>query len=313
MTVVRAAVVQAYTPRDLAHGLEIARERVRDAAAQGATLVAFPETWLPGYPVWLDVCRDAALWDYAPVKTVFRRLAEQSVVVPGEAATALAAIAREHRVALVMGVSERVERGPGQGTLYNSVLTFGPEGTLRNHHRKLMPTYTERMVWGGGDADGLRAVTAHGARVGALVCWEHWMPLSRQAMHDSGEDIHVALWPTVKEMNQIACRHYAFEGRCYVLATGSLLKARDLPPELEAHPGLVNDPEQYVLRGGAAIIAPDGAYLAEPVYDEETILVADLDLARVREERMNLDVSGHYARPELLELSVHRGRRRSES
>jgi nitrilase len=306
---IRAALVQAYTPASLAAGLATAAERVRDAAQQGATLVAFPETWLPGYPAWLDVCRDAAIWDYPPVKTVFRRLAEQGVAVPGEASQALAAIARENAVTLVMGVSERVDTGAGQGTLYNSVLTFGPDGTLLNHHRKLMPTYTERMIWGMGDAEGLVAVSSGGARIGALVCWEHWMPLARQAMHDTGEDIHVALWPTVKEMNQVACRQYAFEGRCYVLAVGSLLAARDLPPELEAHPGLISSPDQLVLRGGSAVIAPDGSYLAGPVFDEECMLMADLDLARVREERMNLDVSGHYARPDVLAMTVKRGRR----
>ena len=306
---IRAALVQAYTPASLAAGLATARERVRDAAQQGATLVAFPETWLPGYPAWLDVCRDAAIWDYPPVKTVFRRLAEQGVAVPGEASQALAAIARENAVTLVMGVSERVDSGAGQGTLYNSVLTFGPDGTLLNHHRKLMPTYTERMVWGMGDAEGLVAVSSGGARIGALVCWEHWMPLARQAMHDTGEDVHVALWPTVKEMNQVACRQYAFEGRCYVLAIGSLLTARDLPPELEAHPGMISSPDQLVLRGGSAVIAPDGSYIAGPVFDEECMLLADLDLARVREERMNLDVSGHYARTDVLAMTVKRGRR----
>jgi predicted amidohydrolase len=206
-------------------------------------------------------------------------------------------------------VSERVENGPGQGTLYNTILTFGADGALLNHHRKLMPTYTERMVWGMGDADGLVAVPAGDAKVGALVCWEHWMPLSRQAMHDAGEDVHAALWPTVKEMNQVASRHYAFEGRCFVLAAGSLQQAHDLPPELEPHPGIVTDPDQFVLAGGSAIIAPDGSYLTAPVYNEEALLVADLDLARVREERMNLDVSGHYARPDVLALSVNRGNR----
>ncbi len=309
MPTLRAAVVQAYTPKDLAHGLEIARERVREAVAQGATLVAFPETWLPGYPVWLDVCRDAAIWDYAPVKAVFRRLAEQSVAVPSDATRTLGGIAHEFSVTLVMGISERVEQGAGQGTLFNAILIFGPDGSLLNHHRKLMPTYTERMVWGPGDADGLRAVPAGDAQLGALVCWEHWMPLARQAMHDAGEDVHVALWPTVKEMNQVASRHYAFEGRCYVLAAGSLMQARDLPSELEPHPGIISDAAQFVLGGGSAIIGPDGAYLAGPVFNEETIVVADLDLGRIREERMNLDVSGHYSRRDVLGLTITRSNR----
>lgn len=306
---IRAAIVQEFSPRDLASGLRTAAERVRAAAADGATLVVFPETWLPGYPAWLDVCRDAALWDHAPVKAVYRRLAEQSVAVPSDATQALAEIAREHAVTLVMGVSERVDDGPGRGTLFNSILTFGPDGELLNHHRKLVPTYTERMVWGPGDADGIRGVDIGGALVGSLVCWEHWMPLARQALHEAGENIHVALWPTVHEMHQVASRHYAFEGRCYVLAAGSLMRASDLPPELEPSSAKVTTAEQFVIRGGSAIIAPDGSYVAGPVYEEATILVADLDLGRVREERMTLDVTGHYHRPDVLALQVRRGDR----
>jgi nitrilase len=309
MTTLRAAIVQAYTPRDLADGLATAAKRTAEAAQQGASLVVFPETWLPGYPIWLDVCRDVALWDHAPVKAVYRRLAEESVAVPSDATRLLAEIARTNRVTLVVGVSERVDDGPGRGTLYNSILTFGPDGALLNHHRKLMPTYTERMVWGAGDADGIRSVTVGDARVGALVCWEHWMPLARQALHDAGEDVHVALWPTVHEMHQVASRHYAFEGRCFVLAAGSLMRAADLPAALEPHASKVADGEQLVMRGGSAIIGPDGTYLAGPLFGEEAVLVATLDLARVREESMTLDVTGHYHRPELLALQVLRGGR----
>ena len=311
MTTLRAAIVQTFVPSSLADGLRIAAQKTAEAAAGGATLVAFPETWLPGYPVWLDVCRDVALWDHAPTKKVFGRFAAESVGVPSEATSALGEIARANAVTLVMGVSERVDEGRGNGTLYNSILTFGTDGALLNHHRKLVPTYTERMVWGPGDADGIRAVSSGGARVGALVCWEHWMPLARQALHESGEDIHVALWPTVHEMLQVASRHYAFEGRCYVLASGSLMRANDLPPELEPHASKAAHGEQFVMRGGSAIIAPDGSYVAGPVYEQEALLIADLDLARIREERMTLDVSGHYHRPDVLALHVTRGSRQN--
>jgi nitrilase len=239
---------------------------------------------------------------------VFARMAENSVVVSGESGRAIGDIARTHGVTLVVGVTERVEGGPGRGTLYNALLTYGPDGALLNHHRKLVPTYTERMVWGPGDAAGLRAVDTPAGRVGGLVCWEHWMPLARQALHESGEDIHVAVWPTVHEMLQVASRHYAFEARCFVLAAGSLMRARDLPEELEAHPERVSSPDQWVLRGGSAIIGPDGAYLAGPLYDEPGILAAELDLGRIREETMSLDVGGHYHRPDCLSLGVTRER-----
>ncbi len=308
---ITAAVVQAEVASELEAGLALTTELAREAANSGAELIVFPETWLPGYPAWLDVCRDAALWNHAPVKAVFARIAENSVAVPGPALDSLAATAREVGATLVVGISERVDQGSGRGTLYNSLLTLGPDGRLLNHHRKLMPTYTERMVWGAGDTEGLRAVDTPAGRVSSLVCWEHWMPLARQALHESGEDVHVAVWPTVHEMHQVASRQYAFEGRCYVLAAGSLMRASALPLELEPHPDRVKSPDQWVLRGGSAIIGPDGMYLVEPVYDEPRVLVAELDLNRAREESMTLDVTGHYHRPELFEFRPLRSGRRS--
>ncbi len=304
----RVAIVQAEVPAGLHDGLARTAEFVRDAAERGAGLVVFPEAWLPGYPVWLDVCRDAAIWDHAPTKEVFARFAENSVSIPGAALDELCRIARDSRVALVVGVSERVESGPGMGTLYNSALTIGADGTLLNHHRKLVATFSERMVWGNGDAHGLHA-TAMGVgdpttRIGALICWEHWMPLARQAMHESGEHVHAALWPTVHEMHQVASRQYAFEGRCFVLAAGSLMRASSLPPELVRHPKIITSDDQWVLRGGSAIIGPDGAYLAGPVYDSPSVLVADLNLRRVREEHFTLDVAGHYSRADLFDFRV---------
>jgi len=305
------AVVQAEVAADIASCLELTHAKALEAAAAGAEFIVFPETWVPGYPAWLDVCRDAALWDHAPVKAVFARIAQNSVAIPGPALDHLAATARAASATLVIGLSERVDRGAGRGTLYNSLITLSPEGRLLNHHRKLMPTYTEKLIWGAGDVEGLRAVDTPVGRVGALVCWEHWMPLARQALHESGEDIHVAVWPTVHEMHQVASRQYAFEGRCFVLASGALMRASSLPPELEAHPDRVAGPEQWVLRGGSAIIGPDGKYLVEPVYDEPGILLAELDLACVREESMTLDVTGHYHRRELFDFRALRSGRRS--
>jgi predicted amidohydrolase len=309
MTVVRAAVVQAEVAPSLAAGLARTEALVAEATGRGAQLIVFPETWLPGYPAWLDVCRDVALWDHPPVKSAYARMAEESVDVRGASGAALADIARRAAVTLVIGVSERVADGPGRGTLYNTLLVYGPDGALLTHHRKLVPTYTEKMVWGTGDADGVHGANTPAGRVGGLICWEHWMPLARQALHESGEDIHAALWPTVLDRHQLASRQYAFEGRCFVLAAGSLMRASALPAGLPPHPDRVSAPEQWVLRGGSAIIAPDGEYVLQPVFDKPAMLVADLDLARVREESMTLDVGGHYARPDCLELRVHRSGR----
>ena len=309
MTTVRAAIVQSEPAPSLDEGLHRTEALVREAASSGASLVVFPETWLPGYPTWLDVCRDVAFWDHEPVKAIFARYAAASIDVAGEGGQFLRNCAQRQGVTLIIGVSERVGAGPGRGTLYNTLLTIGPDGELLNHHRKLVPTYTERMVWGNGDADGVRAVDTPSGRSGGLVCWEHWMPLARQALHDSGEDIHAALWPTVHDRHQLASRHYAFEGRCFVLAAGSVMRAASLPPELEVEPTRIAPGTGLVQRGGSAIIGPDGEYVVSPLWDRPGVLVAELDLERVRSESMTLDVSGHYSRPDCLTMTVNRSGR----
>jgi predicted amidohydrolase len=313
MSTVRVAVIQGEVANSLEDALTRTRELAHRAASERAQLIAFPETWLPGYPVWLDVCRDVALWDHPPMKRLFARYAENSVEVNGPAGRSLSEIARSTGATIVVGVSERISTGPGNLTLYNSLLTYGPDGALLNHHRKLMPTFSERMIWGQGDANGVRAVQTPAGRVGGLICWEHWMPLPRQALHDSGTQIHIAAWPTAHERNQIASRHVAFEGRCFVLVAGSVMRASALPTEVTPHPEIVTSPNQWVLRGGSAIIGPDGFYVEEPRFDAPCTLVADLDLGRIREESMTLDVSGHYARPDCFSFAVHeraRGERR---
>ncbi|HEY6207948.1 MAG TPA: carbon-nitrogen hydrolase family protein [Gemmatimonadales bacterium] len=303
--VVRVAAVQAAPALlDLSVSLDRLQAWTGRAAGEGAELVAFGETWLTGYPAWLDESPEAALWGHPGARAVFQRLVENSVEVPGPAVDRMAGLAREHGVTLVVGVHERAGR-----TLYNTQLTFTPDGSLLRRHRKLMPTYHERMVWGQGDGSALAAVTVNGARVGSLVCWEHWMPLARQALHDSGEEIHVAGWPGVHEMHQVASRSYAFEGRCFVLAVGSILRVKDMPPELPPRPERGRDPEAFVIRGGSAIIAPNGRYLAGPVYDEEAVIVADCDLSEITRESLTLDVSGHYSRPDVFEFRV-KGERR---
>jgi nitrilase len=298
--VVRVAAVQA-SPAFLDRDETLVRldKWARRAAADGVQVIAFGESWIPGYPAWLDSSPDAALWGHAGGKVLFERLSENSVEVPGPATETLAALARELQVTLVVGVHERSGR-----TLYNALLTFGPDGALANHHRKLMPTYHERMLWGQGDGAGLKAVPAGPAKIGGLICWEHWMPLARQAMHDTGEEIHVAAWPGVQEMHQIASRHYAFEGRCFVIAVGSILAFSEWPKELPPAEKYAKDPTGLAIKGGSAIIAPNGRYLAGPVYDTETVVVADCDLAEITRESMTLDVSGHYSRPDVLSLSV---------
>ena len=308
--IVTAAIIQGQPEYyDLPATVTKATDLIHDAAKKGAKLITFGETWFPGYPVWLDICSDIGLWDHEPTKEVYAQLVQNSVVVSGSEIQHFAKIAKQLEVVLVLGINERVAIGAGNGTLYNTLLTIDANGEVVNHHRKLRPTHTERLVWGQGDGAGLHAVDTAVGRVGGLVCWEHWMPHARQAMHESAEQIHIAAWPTVKEMLQIASRHYAFEGRTFVLAAGSVLAANAIPGQLEIAPGLNIQPDTWVQRGGSAIIAPDGTYLVEPVYDEEAILVADLDLKMIAKESMALDVTGHYSRPDIFTFGVNRERK----
>ncbi len=297
MTVAIAQYAPVYL--DKRASLAKALDLIQRAAKQGARLIAFGETWLAGYPAWLDVCPGAALWQNPSAKDVFARLRNNSITVPGEEVNLLSDAARDLKITIVIGVNERVDSGPGNGTLYNSLLTISDDGQLKNHHRKLVPTYTERLVWGNGDGRGLEAAPTSVGRVGGLICWEHWMPLARMAMHDSGEHIHVAVWPTVHELHQLASRHYAFEGRCFVLAVGLMMPTEDLPRELQDGATFRAGNRHWIARGGSAIIGPDAQYVLDPVFDREELLVSDLDLAQIDREMMTFDVSGHYARPDL--------------
>lgn len=295
---------------DLQATLQKLHDITGHAAKQKVELLVFGETWLSGYPAWIDHCPEVAFWDHTPTKDAYLLLRESAVEVPGKETAFIAALAKKHKMAIVIGVNEKVAGGPGHGTLYNSLLIFDERGNLANHHRKLMPTFTEKMLYGLGDGHGLRAVDTSFARVGGLICWEHWMPLTRQALHNSGEQIHVALWPNVHEKLQLASRHYAFEGRCFVLAAGQLLKAGDFPQDLSLPEKFQNDPQAWALRGGSAIIGPDGEYLVKPVFDKEELLVTAIDLRDTVREQMTLDVTGHYQRNDIFRFEIKdRGQR----
>lgn len=305
---VSVALVQASPVYfELAATMDKAEELIREAAATGAKLIVFGETWLPGYPTWIDTSPKAALWGNPDTKAVYTDLRRNSITVPGPDADRLAGLAKELEITLVMGANERIDSGPGSGTLYNTILTFGPDGSLLNHHRKLVPTFTEKLLWGAGDSVGLKVVDTPVGRLSGLICWEHWMPLARHELHRQGEDIHVALWPGVHDAHQIASRHYAFEGRCYVLAVGSIMRVKDLPPKLPPSAELADKPDKIIISGGSAIIGPDGDYIVEPVYDEEIIITAELDPDALEAESMTLDVAGHYSRPDIFTVDVQKG------
>ena len=291
---------------DLPASVDKALEGISVAAGEGAELIVFGESWFSGYPAWLDHCPEIGFWNHPPMKKIFGRMIAHSLQREGEEMKRLCQQAKELNVALVFGANE-YDPGHAKGTLFNSLFTINHKGQVINHHRKLVPTYTEKLLHAPGDGHGLVSVPINGARVTGLICWEHWMPLSRQTLHDSGEDIHIAAWPNVHEMHQVASRQYAFEGRCFVLAAGLMYHSSRFPNELEK-PAAFKEKDQWVLNGGSCIIGPDGKYIVEPQFDVETILYADLNLQQVREESLTLDVSGHYQRKDVFRLSVNRDR-----
>ncbi len=303
--VYRVAAVQASPVfMDREASVEKACRLVAEAGSNGAQLAVFPETWLPGFPIWIERAPGTALWDHPPAKDAFTRLVANAVEVPGPTTDALCSAAAEAGCDVVMGVNER-QGGRLSGTLYNTIIYVGADGGLLGKHRKLIPTYAERLIWGQGDGSTLGAFDSSVGRVGGLVCWEHWMPLARHAMHVAGEQVHAALWPEVDEIHQVASRHYAFEARCFVVAVGSVLRRDQVPEDLEILHGDGIDPEEHLLAGGSAIIGPDGKYLTGPSGAEETILYADLDTSHIAAEHQTFDPVGHYARPDVFSVTIN--------
>lgn len=284
---------------NLEASVDIACEWIDKAAKEEVRVLVFPETWLPGYPIWLDSAPGAALWNHPPAKAIFTRLMENSPSIDHPAITRLCAAAAEAQLTVVMGLQER-----DGNTLYNSMLYIGADGEIQGVHRKLIPTYTERLLWGRGDGSTLTVVDTPVGRLGGLVCWEHWMPLARQAMHDQHELLHAAVWPSVNEQHLLASRTYAFEGRCYVIAAGSVLSREHLPDDLQ----LLNEMEGDGpwMTGGSCIIGPDASILAGPVYNEEALIIAEVDPALAVQESMTLDISGHYSRPDVFKFEVRK-------
>jgi nitrilase len=270
-----------------------------EAAHEGAELVVFPETFVPVYPssLW---AKAFAGWDAAAAKETFARLAEQSVAVGSPSERRIAAAAQELGVWVVTGVNEVEPERPG--TIYNSLLYHSPDGELALHHRKLVPTNHERLVWGQGDGRGLEAVETGFGRVGGLICWENYMPLARVALYESGVEIYVASTADDGNAWQQTLVHIARESRAYVVAPAHFQREASYPEDFPLAAEIAG--AGTIGRGGSAILAPDGSYLAGPVYDEEAVLYAELDASRLLAERQRFDPVGHYSRPDVLQLTV---------
>ena len=285
--------------------LEKVRTLAAQAAAQGAKLAVFPEAFVSGYPKGLDFGARVG-GRTAEGRRMFRRYFESAVDVPGPAVDALGSIARENAMFLAIGVIEREG-----GTLYCTVLFFDPRGALLGKHRKLMPTAMERLVWGMGDGSTMPVFDTEIGKIGAVICWENYMPLLRTAMYAKGIELYCA--PTVDDRETWArsMQHIAFEGRCFVLSAVQYLRRGDCPADYPAIQGA--DPSTVLIRGGSVIVNPQGAILAGPNYEGEAVLTAEIHREEIVEGKYDLDVVGHYARPDVFRLTVNEREARTVS
>lgn len=298
----RVAVIQAAPVAfDVARTLEKTGDLAADAHRRGARLTLFPEAFVSAYPRGLDFGATVGSRS-SEGREQFRMYWESAIDVPGPAVERLAAIARANQTWLVIGVVER-----DGGTLYCTVLFFASDGRYLGKHRKMMPTGSERLVWGFGDGSTLPVIDTDVGRVGAVICWENYMPLLRAAMYAKGIEIYCAPTADGRDTWLPTMRHVAQEGRCFVLSSNQFARRRDYPADYSTPFG--DDPEAVLSRGGSCIIDPLGAVLAGPAFDGETILTADIDRREIARARLDFDAVGHYARPDVFRLIVDETRR----
>lgn len=278
-------------------------QSVSEAADAGALLIVLPESFIPGYPSW--IWRLAAGKNGAVMGQLHARLQANAVDIENGDLGELCEAASAHAVTIVCGLNE-CDRRHGGGTLYNSVVVIGANGEVLNRHRKLMPTNPERMVHGFGDATGLRAVDTPVGRIGTLICWENYMPLARYSLYSQGVEIYIA--PTYDSGDGwiSTMRHIALEGRCWVLGSGTVLRGSDISDDFLVRAQLFPDPDEWINDGDSVVFDPQGRLVAGPLRRETGILYADIDTSLVAPARRTLDVTGHYARPDIFELQVRR-------
>lgn len=274
-----------------------------EAAAQGARLILFPEAFVPAYPRGLSF--GVTVGHRTPEgRRLWQRYWENALDVPGPATERLGQTAREAQAYVAIGVIERDESS--RGTLYCTLLYFGPDGRLLGKHRKLKPTAAERLIWGEGDGTTLTVVSTDFGKVGGLICWENYMPLARMAMYSQGVEIYLAPTADARETWEATLIHIACEGRCFVLGCNQFVTREMYPVDLPGYAELSSQSD-IMCRGGSAIVSPLGKVIAGPMYDQEGILFADLDLAEVVQAKFDFDVAGHYARPDVFEFRVRTG------
>jgi len=279
---------------------------VRQAGKEGCRLVAFGEALLPGYPFWIEHT-DGARFDSALQKEIHGHYMTQAVQIEAGDLDSLCRAAEDSRVAVYLGCIERACDRGGH-SLYCALVFIDAEGVIRSVHRKLMPTYEERLTWAPGDGHGLRVHSLAPFSVGGLNCWENWMPLARAAMYALGEDLHVAVWPGGIHNTAEITRFMAREARSYVLSASGLMRTSDVDADVPHYQSIMASCPEVLANGGSCLAGPDGEWVVEPCVGEEKLIIATIDHRRIREERQNFDPAGHYARPDVTRLEVNRTR-----
>ena len=279
---------------------------VEQAAQAGCQLVAFGEALLPGYPFWLERT-DGARFNSAVQKEIHVHYMQQAIQIEAGHLDSLCQVAAQKKIAVVLGCIERAADRGGH-SLYCTLLYIDAQGIIQTVHRKLMPTYEERLAWAAGDGHGLRVHSLGVFTLGGLNCWENWMPLARAALYAQGEDLHVAIWPGGTHNTSDITRFIAQESRSFVVSASGLMRKTDIPPSVPQYDLIAANSTDLLANGGSCIAGPDGEWVIEPLAGEERLIVALLDHQHVRAERQNFDPAGHYARPDVTQLIVNRRR-----
>lgn len=279
---------------------------IHQAAKEKCDLVTFGEALLPGYPFWLSLT-NGSQFNSKVQKEIFAHYMQESIQPEKGDIDLICKQAKENKIAIVLGSIERAANRGGH-SLYCSLIYINKEGLIKTVHRKLMPTYEERLVWSPGDGNGLVVNSLENFTVGALNCWENWMPLSRTALYAQGEDLHVAIWPGAKRNTIDISRFIAQESRSYVISVSGLMRKQDINSEIPHAELILQNRPDVLADGGSCLAAPDGTWIIEPQVGSEGLFTAEIDHKRVREERQNFDPSGHYSRPDVTKLNVNRER-----
>ena len=286
--------------------LERIAETIEKAAAEKAELLVFGEAYLPGYPFWLAYTNGAA-WDLKVNKELHAHYARNAVCIEKGDLEEITALARKNNVAIYLGTIERPTDRGGH-SLYCSLVYIDQKGNIQSVHRKLQPTYDERLTWSPGDGHGLQVHELKDFTVGGLNCWENWMPLVRSSLYAMGEDLHVAVWPGSDHNTRDITRFIARESRSYVISVSTLMRKEDFPKDTPHLQQILDNAPDILSNGGSCIAGPDGEWILEPVVNKEGLLFEAIDFNRVYEERQNFDPVGHYSRPDVTRLELNRDR-----